>query len=366
MQDERRGFGETSPRRPHTNGNGFRSESTRARPVPFGQVPDEPIDLVAVQADDELISALAAGMTVSSPGVGGYDADDQVVAMLAAWRSEVDAEPLPEMLDLDTATATVLAASRPPARRTRHLVPLAAAAAMIVFTIGGVSIGASEARPGDTLWDVSKVLYSERAESVEAVGRAEVSIDQAKSALARGDSAGAAQILAETDDELGVIRPEEGLAELADLKTFLQAKAAETPPGRPIQPGTPLASDPTRPVPPRAGTTDPVPAEPVPPAVDSTVPPADTTVAPMVSPSPQPAPTVSDEPSTSPSSATSVAPDTEGSPDPSESSTTPTAEGGPDTGTSLGTPEPDTGAGTPTAAGATTSGAATTGEAPAS
>ncbi|MBC8092602.1 MAG: hypothetical protein H7Y15_11805, partial [Pseudonocardia sp.] len=105
MQDERRGFGETSPRRPRTNGNtprrtnGSHAETAHARPVPFHEVADEPIDLVAVQADDELISALAAGMTVSAPGYGGYDADDQVAAMLASWRAQVDAEPLPEMID---------------------------------------------------------------------------------------------------------------------------------------------------------------------------------------------------------------------------------------------------------------------------
>lgn len=358
MQDERRGFGETSPRRPHTNGNGFRSESARARPVPFGQVPDEPIDLVAVQADDELISALAAGMTVSAPGVGGYDADDQVAAMLAAWRAEVDAEPLPEMLDLDTATATVLAASRPPGRRARHLVPLAAAAAMIVFTIGGVSIGASEARPGDALWDVSKVLYSERAESVEAVERVEARIDEAKSALARGESVVAAQILDGTEDELVVIRDEEGLAELAELKSFLEAKAAETPPGQPIQPGTPLASDPTRPVPPRAGTPDPLPAEPAPPAAATVEPPEDAAVEPEVSPSQEPEVSVSEEPSTE-SDSSSEPPATEGDLDPSETAATPTAEGGEDTGTSLGTSTPTSGgSGTPTAAGTATSGSA--------
>lgn len=357
MQDERRGFGETSPRRPHTNGNGFRSESARALPVPFGQVPDEPIDLVAVQADDELIGALAAGMTVSAPGVGGYDADDQVAAMLAAWRAEVDAEPLPDMLDLDTATATVLAASRPPGRRARHLVPLAAAAAMIVFTIGGVSIGASEARPGDALWDVSRVLYSERAESVEAVERVEARIDEAKSALARGESVVAAQILNGTEDELVVIRAEEGLAELAELKSFLEAKAAETPPGQPIQPGTPLASDPTRPVPLRAGTTDPIPADPAPPAADTVEPSEDAAVEAEISPPSEVEPSASDEPSADPSS-TPESPATEGDLTPSETEVPPTAEGGEDTDTdpSLGTSAPTGGSGTPTAAGTTTSG----------
>lgn len=268
MQDERRGFGETSPRRPRTNGsahrtNGTRSPGAHARPVPFHEVADEPIDLVAVQADDELISALAAGMSVSAPGYGGYDADDRVAAMLASWRAEVDAEPLPEMIDLDAATAAVLASARPPARRARHLVPLAAAAAIVVFSVGGVSIGASDARPGDTLWDVSRVLYSERAESVEAAERVGVRIDEAKAALSRGEPAVAAQALALAEEDLAAVRTEEGLAELAEVQSFLEAKAAETPAGRAIEPGTPLVSDPGRPVPARAGTPVPVVGQPV-------------------------------------------------------------------------------------------------------
>jgi hypothetical protein len=89
-------------RRPQTNGtNGTHPGGMHTRPVPFDEI-DEPIDLVAVQADDELINALAAGMSVSSPGVSGYDADDQVAAILAAWKADVDAEPVPELVDVVT------------------------------------------------------------------------------------------------------------------------------------------------------------------------------------------------------------------------------------------------------------------------
>ncbi len=301
MQDERRGFGGTSPRRPRTNGstrrtNGSHPETAHARPVPFHEVADEPIDLVAVQADDELISALAAGMSVSAPGYGGYDADDQVAALLASWRAEVDAEPLPEMIDLDAATAAVVAA-RLPARRSRHLVPLAAAAAIVVLSVGGVSIGASEARPGDTLWDVSRVLFSERAESVEAAERIEVRINEAKAALARGEPVVAAQALAAAEEDLVAVREEEGLVELAEVQSFLEAKAAETPPGRAIEPGTPLASNPRRPVPARAGTTGPSSS---PPATGASVGPELPPVPAPVLPGPGPAVVPAEEPAVPP------------------------------------------------------------------
>lgn len=386
MQDERRGFGETSPRRPRTNGNtprrtnGSRAETAHARPVPFHEVADEPIDLVAVQADDELISALAAGMTVSAPGYGGYDADDQVAAMLASWRAQVDAEPLPEMIDLDTATAAVLAASRPPARRSRRLVPLAAAAAIVVFSVGGVSIGASDARPGDTLWDVSRVLYSERAESVEAAERVEVRINEAKAALSRGEPAVAVEILATVEEDLVSVRAEEGLVELAEVQSFLEAKAIETPPGQVTDPGAPLAGDPRRPVPARAITPVPAPSQP---ALSPSADPAPPAVGPGPGTGPAepvPSPGTPDEagsPADSP-----AGPGPESSEPPAEVTSAPEeppggnvggAEEGPSsipsTGTVEGSPEttttegqirggsvrPDDEAGTPTASGASSS-----------
>ncbi|MBA3907527.1 MAG: hypothetical protein H0X35_12705, partial [Pseudonocardiales bacterium] len=95
--------------------NGIRHDGARTRAIPLRD-PDvvdtdtfEPIDLVAVQTDDELINALSGGYRVSGPDYGGYPADDRIASILAAWKAEVDAEPVPELLDLDTAVATVRA-----------------------------------------------------------------------------------------------------------------------------------------------------------------------------------------------------------------------------------------------------------------
>jgi hypothetical protein len=224
------------------------------RPVPFDDI-DDPIDLVAVQADDELINALAAGMTVSSPGIGGYDSDDHVAAILAAWKADVDAEPIPELVDVDTAVSAVVAA-RPRSRRARHLAPIAAAAAFIVLAIGGLSAGSYNAQPNDALWAVSKVLYAERAESVQAAQRVEERITTAKQALVAGEPVRAAQELAQAEADLAVVRPEEGGIQLAETQDFLVAKAAETPPGQPTNPGSPLVTQPSRQVP--SGASSPV------------------------------------------------------------------------------------------------------------
>jgi hypothetical protein len=222
----------------------------QTRPVPLDEI-GEPVDLVAVQADDELINALAAGMTVASPGRPGHGADDRVAAILAAWKADVDVDPIPELVDTDTAVATVRAARRP-GRRARHLAPVAAAAAFVVLAIGAVSVGSYNAHPDDALWGVSKVLYSQRAESVEAAVRVEARISKAKEALVAGQPVTAAQELAQARADLSVVRPEEGRNELTQVQEFLVAKAAETPNGMPTDPGTPLSTQPSRPVPPGA------------------------------------------------------------------------------------------------------------------
>jgi hypothetical protein len=229
------------------------------RPDLEDEFADEPLDLVAVQADDELINALSAGMMVSSPGRGGYDADDTVVAMLAAWKAEVDAEPVPQLLDLDTAVAAVESGRvRKPSSRRRHLIPLAGAAALLVFSIGGVSIGAQSASPGDALFPVTQVLYKDAANSKVAAAEVQQRIQQVNAKLASGDTAGAQQDLQALAPLLEQVRPEEGKTYLAAEQTFLQQKVVETPPGQPVDPRAPLRNGTPRPAAPVAeGTVDP-------------------------------------------------------------------------------------------------------------
>lgn len=272
--DNRRGQrGSVSPfgaRRANGN-NGVRPEGMHTTPVPIGEI-EEPIDLVAVQADDELINALSAGMSVSSPGVGGYDADDHVAAILAAWKAEVDATPIPELVDVELAAATIASATRPKLGRMRHLAPVAAAAAVIVLAMGGVSVGSYAAKPGDALWEVSKVLYSERAKSVEAAVRVEGLIDNAKRALLSGEPVRASEELQKAATDIAAVRSEDGKETLAEVQTFLAAKADETQPGQPVALDTPLQKDPTAKVPEAAKkpppdprpTTEPDPTKPDP------------------------------------------------------------------------------------------------------
>ena len=234
-----------------SDNNGHGSGFLQGVPLPDA----EPVDLIAVQADDELLNALGAGMGVPSGG-RAFQADDQVVALLSSWRADVVAEPIPELIDIETAVAAVRKGM--PSRRStraRHLVPVAAAAAFLVLVCGGVTIGSATAQPDSALWPVSKVLFSERAESVEAAVRVSDKIDNAKQALMDGKPEQAAADLAQAQQDLGKVRPQEGKAELVDVKDFLAAKAAETPSGQRVDPATPLKTDKQRPVPAGAALT---------------------------------------------------------------------------------------------------------------
>lgn len=251
--------------RPGLPRNGHHSNGASVSPPAFTRVlsaePDEtPLDFVAVQADDELVNAVgtrqagtpAVAVPVAGGGPDGPIGDDRLVALLASWRAEIDAEPIPELVDLDTAVAAVLAGvdaqklttRRTRANRLRQLAPLAAAAAIIVATVTGVGLGSQNAVPGDTLWAVQKVVNPERAESVEAKIEVESRLQEVRSALEEGDTATAAQKLEEIRTQIPAVRGQEGRGQLDQEQEYLAAKLADTPPGTPADLKTPAKSNP--------------------------------------------------------------------------------------------------------------------------
>lgn len=248
------------------------------RPLPV-DVADGPIDLVAVQADDELVNALGAGAAVTYGDRGPRSdpdlrrlRDERLVTMLAAWRAEIEAEPIPELVDLDTAMAAVVAGMkadevgtrRRRADRLRHLAPLAAAAAIIVATISGVGLGSQDAMPGDTLWGIQKIVDPERAESVQTKIEVESRLQIVRAALSTGDTVTAARELEAIRTEIPAVRGEEGQPQLHQEQEFLTLKLAESTPGEPVDLSTPPISDPNArsttapaPPPPASEPTDP-------------------------------------------------------------------------------------------------------------
>lgn len=342
----------------HVNGSG---RPAMGRPLP-PRVPqpavtpaagaEEAPDLMAVQSDDALIDALSRGYG----GGGGGGEDDRIAAMLAAWKAEVDADPIPELVDTDTALATIMAVtggpidvdttvfpvvtadsavtgpqdavggaaeegagatvtpmrrSKRPGKRARHLVPLAGAAALIVVAVTGVSIGAHSAQPGDALFGVTQVLYTETAQSRQAAVDAQAGIVKVKESLASGDTSGAAAQLTDVETLMAKVKPEDGAPVLQANQRFLTMKLQETPAGQKADPEAPLRDGTPAPAPPS------IPGKPSTPTSPST-PGGSVTSTPSAPPttSTQP-PSTTTAPTTTQSPSGTVRPTSEGQPDPS-------------------------------------------------
>jgi hypothetical protein len=180
-----------------------------------GDLVDGPVDLAAVRADDALIDALAGGAGAAGDldgyGFGGTD-DDRLAAILAAWRADIEADPMPELVTLDEAADAVAAGheSRDRLRsRGRRRMPFAIAAVAAAVACAGLTVAVHGAMPGDTLWGVSKVFFSERAQNVERVEEVRNRIEAANGALARGDVNQARNELAQANIAIPQVAPEQ-------------------------------------------------------------------------------------------------------------------------------------------------------------
>lgn len=129
----------------------------------------EPVDISAVRRDDELIDAIARGGPVPTESTEEL----QLATLLADWRAEIVAPPLPDAPDLDTVVAAVnqeigARQARIGAQsggRLRLLRPIATTAAALALVFGGLSVFSYQAEPGDALWRVKEVVFSEQAQS---------------------------------------------------------------------------------------------------------------------------------------------------------------------------------------------------------
>jgi hypothetical protein len=63
------------------------------------------LDAIAVETDDCLLNALGS----ATPDTASHLADDELCALTLAWRNEIEASDIPELIDVDTALATIKA-----------------------------------------------------------------------------------------------------------------------------------------------------------------------------------------------------------------------------------------------------------------
>ncbi|WP_081706564.1 anti-sigma-D factor RsdA [Nocardia sp. CNY236] len=141
-----------------------------------------PVDIVAVRRDDALIDAIASGGPVNTD-----DAEEHRFAtLLRDWRAELIAAPMPAEPDLDVIVAAVnqeigARQVRQEARsgaRLRLLRPILGFAAAVALVIGGMTAFSYGAEPGDPLWRVKEVVFSEQAQTT-VVQRADDDLTEA-------------------------------------------------------------------------------------------------------------------------------------------------------------------------------------------
>jgi hypothetical protein len=240
---------------------------------------DTPVDLAAVQADEALLNMLGGGQQV--PG----DTDAELTRVLVAWRRDVESEPFGDLVDPDSAAAAIGTARRASRRRHPMLGPVAAAAAVLVIAFSAVGLVAKSAQPGDQLWGVTKVLYSDYARSVEAAKTVSTELNTADTALKQGRTLEAKQSLERAQKQLAEIAEAEGHTQLVTqhrhLEEMLQEKGPE-------HAGSSSSSDPFT-----TSTVAPEPAAP-PPAI------LGTPVSPSGEPQPEPGGQTDQQPSTAP------------------------------------------------------------------
>ncbi len=150
---------------------------------------EQPLDVATLTADELLLDALGQGELPDGP--------DDVAAMLAAWRSELDSDPAwsgepgmepdpdgdvdrdPEVERGQPALAPVTAIRRRMSKPARLL--LTAAAALAVA--GGLTVAAaSQAGPGSLLWPITRIAFPDHAD----VAAAQQAIDMARKAADEG------------------------------------------------------------------------------------------------------------------------------------------------------------------------------------
>ncbi|MEJ2888211.1 anti-sigma-D factor RsdA [Actinomycetospora aeridis] len=277
-----------------------------------GDLVDGPVDLAAVRADDALIDALAGGAGAAADtgayGFGGAD-DDRLAAILAAWRADIEADPMPELVSLDEAAEAVAAGheSRDRLRsRGRRRMPFAIAAVAAAVACAGLTVAVHGAMPGDTLWGVSKVFFSERAQGVERVEEVRNRIEAANGALARGDTQTARNELAQANIAIPQVAPEQQ-APLVAERDRVQSSLTSEPSRSTREPSSSTGSSPSSSEPSSGAgqapedTVTESPADPaVPPAEDSPAPGPET-----VNPETRGDDGPSDTPSTPPADSTS-------------------------------------------------------------
>ncbi|MFC9790599.1 anti-sigma-D factor RsdA [Rhodococcus sp. NPDC127528] len=278
-----------------------------------------PFDLAAVQRDDALIDAISGEGQVVTETPEEY----RLAMLLAGWRAEIVTPALPDEPSLDEVVAAVneeLAPGSGGTGRLRLLRPIAGAAAAIAVVMAGVTVFSYNAQPGDPLWKVKEVVFTERANSTVAGIDTTSNLQEAERLIKAGDTQAAMTVLQSASKRAGDVNDSDKRDELNAWHDRLMADVAKTttptttttttPPGEstsvsavPVVPGVTVPGLPSTTVPsvPSSESPGTPPVTPSVPSVTPTLPATPSEVPPTTEPSkPQsPAPTTTSAPAAS-------------------------------------------------------------------
>ena len=177
----------------------------------------EPVDLSAVGHDDAFITDLGIGR----PTPVSDDSEYQLAAMITSWRMDALSAPIPAEPTLAQVDAAV-AVQRGRGSMSRRLRIVSGAAAILAVFGAGLMVMSEGAEPGDPLWSVKQVVFSEQAKQTQARVNVEDNLDAAKAAYEAGDEQMARTYIARAEAELGPIGDADMIAKLrnriADLR----------------------------------------------------------------------------------------------------------------------------------------------------
>ena len=155
-------------------------------PEPFSEDVG-PLDVAAVRADDLMLDQLAARRPIDLfQNDSRPQSDDAVESLLASWREDLRPDDLPAVPFLGRADWALRQGQR---RGFRPMV--AAAAAIALLLVGSALVGSRMARPGDPLWGLTRVLWTDRVDSADAEHAAQAGLTSAQDELNLGHLTGA-------------------------------------------------------------------------------------------------------------------------------------------------------------------------------
>ena len=228
------------------------------------------VDRAEVARDDELLDLLGNGDLT--------DSDDPLVALLAGWRAETDAAampPLPSAEEIEVAMAPNVTQLRPRRGWTRRgdhhhgtrpalWQAVTGAAAVAAMIVGGLSVAAHSAMPGDPLWGVSKTIFSDRAGEVELVNDLSEFLAAADDAAREGDHGEAERLLEQVSERLDEVDNAAERVELMKRRDAIRRDLSRVTPSAVPSPAPAPAPAPGQAPSPQQGQATLVPGVPVP------------------------------------------------------------------------------------------------------